>query len=98
MKYAVIGGVSHGTLRAVDLIEAFTDTLDGLLKRQPRRARDVFPSTPDGYLEETRALGRYARHKARAMDCRSSGDLPAAALNEQLCAVIYRKLSGYARW
>lgn len=37
MRYADIGSVSHGTMRADDLIPTFAAELDALLKRQPKR-------------------------------------------------------------
>src|SRR5215469_5167030 len=37
MKYASFGSVSSDTMRTEDLIPAFADTLDSLLRRQPKR-------------------------------------------------------------
>lgn len=36
MKYAEFGSVSHGTLRAVDLLETFANELDTQIRRQPK--------------------------------------------------------------
>lgn len=36
MRYASFGSISHGTLRDEDLLDTFADTLDSLLKMQPR--------------------------------------------------------------
>lgn len=36
MRYASIGSISHGTMRAEDLIPCFASELDYLLRKQPR--------------------------------------------------------------
>lgn len=40
MNYAEIGTISHGTLRTVDLLESFSDTLETLIQRNGKTGKE----------------------------------------------------------
>jgi hypothetical protein len=43
-------------------------------------------------------LADYAKHKAIAMRCRATGDIPAALSEENVCDGYYQSLPPWARW
>lgn len=63
-----------------------------------RRARQLFPAQPPGYVAATRALGRIALARACALDELRAGHPRRAAAHLATCAQRYPHLPAYARW
>jgi len=80
---------------ADDLMEFWTKTYSPSLAK---RALELFPDMPEGYIAATESLGNYAMYKADAMNLRERGFVTSAVRIEQLCDDIYNKLPAYARW
>jgi len=66
--------------------------------RPIRKARELFPNRPKGYVRVTKDLGNYAANKATAMKCRLDGQIQSAIMYEDICEQIYNKLPRYAKW
>jgi hypothetical protein len=63
-----------------------------------RKARELFPDRPAGYVAATRKIRQYAAMKASAMDCRQRGEIDAARVYEAKCDSIHDSLPEFARW
>ena len=61
-------------------------------------ARQLFPTSPKGYVRAAKDLGNYAANKATAMKLRADGNIPRALDYENICERIYSQLPEYARW
>lgn len=66
--------------------------------RPVKKARQLFPSRPTGYVTATKQLGNYACNKAVAMKCRGEGQIQAALTYETICENIYKALPQFAKW
>lgn len=66
--------------------------------RPMKKARELFPDRPTGYLSATKGLGHYAINRATAIRCRKEGKIPEALKYEEICGVIYKSLPDYAKW
>lgn len=61
-------------------------------------AAELIGDTRMGYIKLSAKLANYACNKAVAMQCRVRGDIPAAALYEDIAERIYRELPEDLRW
>lgn len=63
-----------------------------------RRAREIFPERPAGFVRAARMYMHYAYNKATAMECRARGTIETAQSYEKICDSIYERMPAFARW
>lgn len=63
-----------------------------------KKAADIFPDKPKGFIRAARNCAHYAYNKATAIDCRLRGEIKVALEYEAICDRIYKDLPAWARW
>lgn len=70
----------------------------GINKHPKQRAKELFPTMPNGYVKTTKHLASYAANKSAAIHCRLTGAIKGAICYEGICERIYSSLPDYAKW
>lgn len=66
--------------------------------RSVKRAREVFPERPRGYVRAWQLIHCYCWKKSTALDARRNGWVQSALGHEDIAESIYKALPDFARW
>ncbi len=85
-------------LDTMDKDELMTFWFETNSVRPIRKARELFPYRPTGYVKAFKNLGHYAANKATAISCRLRGTIDTALMYEGIADRIYDELPRFAKW